>query len=220
MIMSRTWDGSKTLQKRYCFQTLVICQTGDWTGTKQNKEESKLNMEKIVEQPSIDAENLSLRPLRASDAGLIAFYAGDERVARMTHSWPHPLPPGAAEALVERANAPDRTNDVWAIDGSEAGGAELMGLFTMERLDRDQSEVSFWIAPAYWNSGVASHVLQSLIEANPHDARTLFAEVFQDNPASARVLTNNGFSYLGDAERYSVARGANVPTWTYTRKLS
>ena len=31
---------------------------------------------------------------------------------------------------------------------------------------------------------------------------TMFATVFQDNPASARVLTNAGFVYLGDAETY------------------
>jgi hypothetical protein len=33
------------------------------------------------------------------------------------------------------------------------------------------------------------------------------------------VLTNNGFAYIGDAESFSVARNARVPTWTYIRKL-
>jgi len=33
------------------------------------------------------------------------------------------------------------------------------------------------------------------------------------------VLTNAGFDYLGDAEAYSVARRANVPTWTYIRRM-
>ena len=47
----------------------------------------------------------------------------------------------------------------------------------------------------------------------------MFASVFQDNPASAKVLTNCGFDYIGDAESYSVARGSQVPTWTYLRKL-
>ncbi len=47
----------------------------------------------------------------------------------------------------------------------------------------------------------------------------MFASVFQDNLASARVLTHCGFAYLGDAESFSVARDATVPTWTYSRKL-
>ena len=61
--------------------------------------------------------------------------------------------------------------------------------------------------------------VQALVAANPHDARTLFAEAFQDNPGSAKVLTNCGFAYLGDAESWSVARNARVPTWTYLRRM-
>ena len=62
--------------------------------------------------------------------------------------------------------------------------------------------------------------VQALVAANPHGSRTLFAEAFQDNPGSAKVLTNSGFSYLGDAESWSVARNARVPTWTYLRKMA
>ena len=44
---------------------------------------------------------------------------------------------------------------------------------------------------------------------------TLKAEVFQDNAASASVLTSAGFRYRGEGEAYSVARGATQPTWRY-----
>jgi RimJ/RimL family protein N-acetyltransferase len=106
------------------------------------------------------------------------------------------------------------------MDGSEGGHAELMGLIWLTRMDRDQSEVTFWVAPAFWNGGIASEALSAVISANPHRSKTMFAEVLQDNPASARVLTNQGFAYLGDAEAFSVARGMAVPTWTYVKKLS
>jgi RimJ/RimL family protein N-acetyltransferase len=56
----------------------------------------------------------------------------------------------------------------------------------------------------------------ALVQANPQKSRTIFAEVFQDNPGSARVLTNCGFAYIGDAESFSTAR---VPTWTCVKKL-
>ena len=75
------------------------------------------------------------------------------------------------------------------------------------------------MAPAFWNTGFASEAVNAVVATNPHGSRTLFAEVFQDNPASARVLTNAGFEYLGDAESFSVARDAKVPTWTYLRKM-
>ncbi len=178
-----------------------------------------MKLESIQAQPVIEAERFDLRPLRRSDLGLIELYGGDERVARQTSSIPHPLPPGAAEAFIARAQAEDRTEDVWAMDGTKAGTSELMGVISLERMDRNQSEVGYWVAPAFWNTGLASEAVRALVEANPMNNDTMFACVFQDNPASARVLTNCGFQYLGDAETYSVARGANVPTWTYSRKL-
>jgi RimJ/RimL family protein N-acetyltransferase len=58
-----------------------------------------------------------------------------------------------------------------------------------------------------------------LITANPQACKTMFAEVFQDNARSARVLSDMGFTYLGDAETYCVARKTMVATWTYLRKM-
>ena len=173
----------------------------------------------IVNQPVIEAERFDLRPLRPSDAGLIEFYAGDERVAWGTTSIPHPLPPGTTEAFIARALTEDRSEDVWAMDGTKTDGPEVMGVISLDRMDRGQCEVGFWVAPAYWNSGVASAAIKALIAANPLQCRTVFATVFQDNAASARVLTNAGFEYLGDAETFSVARNAKVPTWTYSLKM-
>lgn len=178
-----------------------------------------MKLDTIRTQPTIETTHYDLRPVRRSDQGLIELHGKDERVARMTRSIPHPLPPGATEDFVARAMATDRTEDVWAIDGSRAGLSEVMGLISLERMDRNQAEVGFWVAPAFWNTGVASDAVRALVEANPLDNDTMFASVFQDNPASAKVLTNCGFEYIGDAESYSVAREATVPTWTYLRKM-
>ena len=175
--------------------------------------------EEITVQDTYEAARFVLRPLRKSDAGLIAMYAGDDRVARGTRALPHPLPPGAVEAMIDRAGQPDRTEDIWVIDGSGHGHAEALGLISLEWMDRDQSEIFYWVAPAFWNTGFATEAVRALIAANPHQSDRIFAEVFQDNPGSARVLTNCGFDYLGDAEAFSVSRNATVPTWTYTMKM-
>lgn len=178
-----------------------------------------MKMDHIVDQPVVETERFDLRPLRRSDQGLMELYAGDLRVARMTTSIPHPIPPGMTEAFITRAMADTRDEDVWAMDGTKSGGGEVMGVISLERMDRNQSEVGYWVAPPYWNTGLASEAVEALVKANPLGNKTLFASVFQDNPASARVLTHCGFEYLGDAESFSVARDANVPTWTYSRKL-
>lgn len=90
---------------------------------------------------------------------------------------------------------------------------------SLERLGHNKSELGYWVAPTFWNQGVASEVAKAIVAQNPMRNATIVAAVFQDNPASARVLTNCGFEYLGDAEAFSVARNAKVATWTYLRKM-
>lgn len=178
-----------------------------------------MKMQSIINQPVIETPRFDLRPMRRSDLGLIEMYAGDPRVAMTTTTIPHPLPPGTIDAFISRAMAEPRDEDVWVMDGIKSGWAEVMGVISLTRLDRAQSEVGYWVAPAFWNTHVASDAVQALVDANPQDNAAIFAAVFHDNPASARVLTNAGFVYLGDAETYCLARDAAVPTWTYSRKL-
>ncbi len=169
--------------------------------------------------PVLTTPRLVLRPLQAADEGLLEFYTSDARVAEGTRSIPHPLPPGATAQFIARALSDKREEDVWVMDGAGHDKASVLGLISLKPLDRQQSQIGYWVAPAFWNAGYASEAVACIIKTNPHKARTLFAEVFQDNAASAHVLTNAGFDYLGDAEAYSVARRANVPTWTYIRRM-
>lgn len=178
----------------------------------------------VAAPDAIAAGRFVLRPLRVSDAGLVSLYVSDPRVAEATRSIPHPLPPGAVEAFIARATCGETRGTIWAMDGAATGLSELLGVISLKPMEpgrngMGQSEVGFWVAPQMWNTGIASEAVRALVTANPLGDRTLFAEVFQDNPGSARVLTNCGFEYLGDAETFSVARGGRVPTWTYIRKM-
>ncbi|MFV0490536.1 MAG: GNAT family N-acetyltransferase [Pseudorhodobacter sp.] len=173
-------------------------------------------IDRIVE---IEAERLKLRRIRNSDSALIALYTGDARVAKTTSRIPHPLPPCATETFIAQAMKPDTDELVWVIDGSQSGLPEVLGVISLKTMDRGQSAIGYWIAPGFWNNGYASEALRAILKANPLGNRTIFAEVFQDNPGSARVLTNYGFDYLGDAESFCVSRNACVPTWTYIRNL-
>lgn len=172
-----------------------------------------------IAQPVIDTPRFTLRPLRTSDGGLLEMHLGDMRVANMTRVIPHPLPPEYIANLIERATDPKRTEDFWAVDGSAHGHAEVMGVIKMFKLDRNQSEIRYWVAPAFWNSGIATDAVEAILRANPQGACDIYAQVFQDNPSSARILINAGFAYLGDAETFSVARNSVTPTWTYARKM-
>ncbi|MGB0497973.1 MAG: GNAT family N-acetyltransferase, partial [Rubricella sp.] len=114
--------------------------------------------------PVIETKRLTLRPLRMSDAGLLALYAGDERVARMTTRIPHPYPPGAAEAFIERhLESAAALDTVWVMDGTKSDASELIGLISTNR-DRDfGEEVGYWVGPAFWGAGYAQEALAAII---------------------------------------------------------
>jgi len=181
-------------------------------------------MDMRPQQITLQTARFSIRPVRLSDLTRIEHYAADIRLAQSTPRLPHPLPPGAIASFIDRAMSPDRDEDVWVMDGTngdavDADGGEVMGVVSLTHLDRNQSEISYWVAPPFWNSHVASDTVQAIAAGNPLDNDAMFASVFHDNPASAKVLTNAGFAYLGDAEIFCLARNATVPTWTYSLKL-
>lgn len=160
----------------------------------------------------LETQRLRLRPLKASDAGMIGLYTADERVARMTGRIPHPLPPGSAEGFVARVLAGEVDEVVWAIEHKMSAAEELVGVAGL----KPDGEVGYWIAAPFWSTGFATEALEAIVAYAFHSGFTrLAACVFQDNPASARVLTKAGFGYTGDGAGHSVARNATIDTWTY-----
>ncbi|PZQ47912.1 MAG: GNAT family N-acetyltransferase [Rhodovulum sulfidophilum] len=168
----------------------------------------------------LETERLRLRRLRPSDAAVLTLYASDPRVAKMTTDIPHPYPPGYAEAYVERVTRPGARELAWGIDlGEDDAGNGLIGRISLRRLADGAAELSYWIAPAFWNAGYASEAVEAVVRhADAHGIPALVAQVLQDNERAARALTRAGFAYLGAGEAHSVGRGAMVPTFRYRRE--
>lgn len=181
--------------------------------------------ETILQPVDIATERLLLRRFRRSDAALIELMAGDRRVAWMTERVPHPYPPGLAASFVERVAAGTPGEIGWAIDTDTGTGDEIEnGLIgtIMLRLDTSPestgrtARVGYWLAPAFWGTGYATEALDGVVGfARAAGFGDLTARVFQDNPASVKVLLHAGFAYVDDGEAYGLARGTMVPTHNY-----
>jgi RimJ/RimL family protein N-acetyltransferase len=179
-------------------------------------------MSETVLHPQVDiaTPRLRLRGLKPRDAALIALHASDARVANMTAVIPHPYPPGLAESFVERARAPGARDRVWALDAGEEGENGLIGLIALKPRGDGEAEIGYWVAPAFWGTGYAGEAVEGVASwAAARGLRALVAEVFQDNPASIRVLNRAGFAYEGEGEIHALGRGAMVPTFRYRLRL-
>ena len=165
-----------------------------------------------ITPPILKTRRLTLRPLRDSDAGLIALYVSDIRISQNLAVVPHPYPPGAAEAFIERSLRSDSDEIVWAIDLND----ELIGVISIHPTLGGRGNIGYWLAPQLWGAGYTPEALEAVVKfARDMGLVGLDANVHQDNPGSARVLIKEGFEYCGDTDSHSVARGGNVRSWSY-----
>ncbi len=173
-------------------------------------------------QTEIVTPRLRLRRMRPADAGLIALYSSNERLARMTAVIPSPYPPGLAEAFIERTLANRVASEItWAMDSGDDDENGLVGLISLKSHGGGEVEVGYWVAAAFWGTGYASEALAGVVDwSRANGLRALTAVVFQDNAASIRVVTRAGFLYEGETEIHSLARGAMVPSFRYRRVLA
>lgn len=157
----------------------------------------------------IASDRVDLRMLEASDAGPMALYAADVRVARMTTSIPHPYLPEMAAAYIEQVRAGGGDPCVWAIDATRSGGSAFVGVI-MVRMDT--SDVGYWIGPPFWSGGLATEAVQTVVRHLVETCgwRTVRAQAFADNAASHQVLGKAGFVAGATLTAYSVARGTTA----------
>lgn len=158
----------------------------------------------------IETERLRLRPLRMSDAGRVARFAGDPGVARMILRAPTPYLECAAEGWIMTLNAraPLGADFVFAAD---VEGEGLVGVIGAHKRGDESFEVGYWFGRPYWGQGYATEALRGFVSA-AQSLGPLQAGHFVDNPASGRVLEKGGFAYTGETETlYSLGRNARVP---------
>jgi [ribosomal protein S5]-alanine N-acetyltransferase len=169
-------------------------------------------------QPTLRTERLVLRPFRASDAALVAEYAGDADVARNTLTIPHPYPAGHAETWIAGQGAAwtegrRASFAVCLADGDTLCGA--MGL-EIERLHA-RAELGYWIGRPFWNRGFASEAARELVAFafGELGLQRVFAFHFHWNSASGRVLEKVGMRREGFLRGHVLKAGKPIDEVLY-----
>jgi RimJ/RimL family protein N-acetyltransferase len=164
-------------------------------------------------QPTLTTRRLSLRPLRPADAGPMTLWCGQFRVASMLARVPHPYPPGAAEAYIERALAGLAGETVWAMDATPSDGPEFLGVMALKGAAGDAMRgFGYWVGPPAWGLGYATEAGAAVTDGAFADPALAAIEttVYVDNHASRRVLEKLGFRLIGAGEKFCPARGVVV----------
>ena len=137
---------------------------------------------------------VTIRPLRYSDAAAVQRYASDERVARTT-TIPQPYPKNGGETFVRKSVRAHRNREAFffaiVADGGVIGVVELGAIDYEKRSAR----CDYGIASSHWGRGITTRAVALALNYAfcELDMEIVHSVCLKCNPASARVLEKNGF---------------------------
>lgn len=117
--------------------------------------------------------------------------------------FPHPYTEEHGKAWLEKVvNALPAINMAIEADGKLVGG---IGLILNGDVYIKSAEIGYWLGEQYWGKGIATEAVRQMTEYAFYyfDLVRLYAEVFETNKASMRVLEKNGY-YLEGVRRKAV----------------
>ncbi|MDO4222191.1 MAG: GNAT family N-acetyltransferase [Akkermansia sp.] len=156
---------------------------------------------------------IALRPWRAEDAPRLAQLVNDKRVlANLAATMPFPYTEENAVQFITRTQQPGSLQFAIAVDGEPVGN-----IGATER--ETEFELGYWIGHDYWNRGIATRAVALLLAKIRPTAKRIKAHVFAFNPASAKVLRNNGFNKRSGYQLEPSFQGPQAPIFIYDLPL-
>jgi len=138
--------------------------------------------------------NISLRPLLLSDSKSIAYHANNKLIwINLRDRFPFPYSEKDAITFIEMVSGKNPVTEFAIdLDGIAIGVA---GIILKDDVYRLNGEIGYWIGQDYWGKGIGTKVVAELTKICFEDFNLfrVYAEVFESNQASARVLEKNGF---------------------------
>ena len=146
---------------------------------------------------------ITLRTLADDDLDALFTWESDPRAVEMAaFTRADPSDRRAFDAHYERVRS-NPSNTLLAID-DDGEFVGTVGSYTLE----GKREVTYWIAPARWGQGIASHALRAFLAIET--TRPLYGRVASHNAASAKVLARAGFVEVGSETAFAPGVGAEV----------
>ena len=139
-----------------------------------------------------------LREWRRGDEPSLVRHANNRNIwLNVRDTFPHPYTRSDALDWVQLASG-EGLNLVFAID-IDGFAVGAVGLRPGEDVNRLSAEIGYWLGEEFWGRGIATEVLAAVTEYafQSLGMARVYAEVFEWNAASMRVLEKCGFEREG-----------------------
>ena len=135
-----------------------------------------------------------LREWKRSDAEALAKIANNKKIwDNVRDRLPHPYTIKDAKEWLDLAREQKiATTFCIEADGELAGS---IGIIIRDDVYRKTVEIGYFVGEEYWGKGIATEAVGQMVDyvKKQFDVVRIFAEVFEYNKASMKVLEKNGF---------------------------
>ena len=157
-----------------------------------------------------------IRSWTQDDRSAVAKYANNHKVwLNLRDVFPYPYSiEDADHYLQEVAGQNPETHFAIATD-DEAIGA--IGLIPQDDVSKKSMELGYWLAEPFWGRGIVTQAVRVMIDFafSNFDIIRIFAEVFEWNAASKRVLEKAGFECEGCLRKSVFKDGQIIDKFIY-----
>lgn len=147
-----------------------------------------------------------IRQWNDDDLDNLVLYANNINVwNNLRNYFPHPYTEEQGKAWLEKNIGSEPVlNFAIDLDGVAIGG---IGMILNSDVYVMSAEIGYWLGEPYWGLGIATEAVRQMIEYIFYyfDIVRVYAEVFEHNKSSMRVLEKNGF-YLEGVRRKAVLK--------------
>lgn len=162
-----------------------------------------------------------IRPWKPEDAGPLATICNNKNIwMNVRDRFPHPYTVGNAVEWISYTLA-QKPMQSFAITykGNVAGA---IGVTPKDDIYRKSIEIGYFIGETFWGKGIASEAVALLLEyiKKHFDVIRIYAEVFEHNKASMRVLQKNGFHLEGVREKAVVKNYVVMDDYVWVKIIS
>ena len=166
-------------------------------------------------------ERWTIRDWCLDDAESLAKHANNRRVwLTLRDRFPHPYTIDDAKTFLERATSENEPEKLYciAVDGAAVGG---IGLIPGEDVYRRTAEFGYWLAEEYWGKGIMSEGVAAFVDYcfEKFWLTRMFASVYANNPASARVLEKIGLVFEGRLRKNVIKDGQILDSLLYAKTM-
>lgn len=165
-------------------------------------------------------EDVMIRSWRKEDAGPLTAIANNKKVwLNLRDRFPHPYTLKDAFAWIEHTSTQKPAINFAVIFKGQIAGS--IGVVPREDVYRKTIEVGYFLGEPFWGKGIATKAVGLIMNyiQKDFDVVRIYAEVFEQNKASMKVLEKNGFHLESIRKKAVVKNNVVMDDYVWVRLL-